>query len=85
MQSWWKRIAKALSRAAVPVDGDPGAWRSSPDGMRSGRNYRPGRLVASVKSSRRIARGDTPGRPTYQDSTIERSVWRDVHLPPPAA
>jgi hypothetical protein len=41
--------------------------------------------VASVKSSRRIARGDTPGRPTYQDSAIERSVWRDVHFPPPAA
>jgi hypothetical protein len=31
--------------------------------------------VASVKPSRRIARRDT----------IERSVWRDVHLPPPAA
>ena len=53
MESWWRRLAKALSRGAVPVDGDPGAWRMA----------------------RKIPRKDT----------IERIVWRDVHLPPPAA
>ena len=76
METWWKRWWQALSRAAVPVDGDPGAWRIRSDaGRRSRRRGRPGRLEACVEPSRRIASSDT----------IERSLWRDVHLPPPAA
>ena len=90
MQTWWKRWAERLSSSAVPIDGDPGTWRkpsetprkssdpwrsASDAGKRPGRRIRPGRLEASAGSRRRLAGG----------GAIERSVWRDLQLPPPAA
>ena len=81
MRTWWKRWAERLSSSAVPIDGDPGGWRN-PSGARSsrerrdrpGRSRRPGRLEASGGTNRRLAGG-----------TLDRSVWRDLQLPPPAA
>jgi hypothetical protein len=76
MATWWKRWAERLSRSAVPVDGDPGPWRGPLDpGIPKRRRSRPGRLEASAGTHRRLAGG----------GTIERSVWRDLQLPPPAA
>ena len=76
MATWWRRWAERLTRSAVPIDGDPGRWRkpSDPENAR-GRRVRPGRLEASPRTHGRLA-----GR-----GTIERTVWRDLHLPPPAA
>jgi len=74
MRTWWKRWAESLASRAVPIDGDPGKWRKlSERGDAGGRTIRPGRLEASAGPRRR------PG------GAIERSVWRDLQLPPPAA
>ena len=73
MTTWWRRWAERLSSSAVPIDVDPGTWREPSD--RGGRRARPGRLEAYAWTDRRLAGG----------GTIERSVWRDVQLPPPAA
>ena len=76
MTTWWKRWAERLSSSAVPIDGDPGTWRErSVRGNRGLRKVRPGRLEASAGTHRRPDGG----------GTIERSVWRDLQLPPPAA
>lgn len=76
MTTWWKRWAKRLSSSAVPMDGDPGTWRKPSDsGNRVGRRVGSGRLEASAGTHRRLAGGDT----------IERTVWRDLQFPPPAA
>ena len=76
MRTWLKRWAEGLSRGAVPIDGDPGKWRKpSHSGNAGGRAARPGRLEASVGAHRRLAGG----------GTIQRSLWRDLELPPPAA
>jgi len=76
MATWWKRWAERLSRSAVPIDGDPGMWRkpSGPENPR-GRRVRPNWLEASPRTHGRLAGG----------SAIERTVWRDLQLPPPAA
>jgi hypothetical protein len=76
MKTWWKRWAKRLSSSAVPIDGDPGTWRQPLDRESTGaRRVRPGKLEASAGTYRRLIGG----------GTIERSVWRDLQLPPPAA
>ena len=76
MKTWWKRWAERLTSSAVPIDGDPGTWRKPSDpGSRGERKIRPGRLEASGGAPRRLAGG----------GTVERSVWRDLQLPPPAA
>jgi hypothetical protein len=73
MTTWWRRWAERLSSSAVPIDGDPGKWREPSD--RGAKGVRPGRLEAFAGTHRRLASG----------GTIERSVWRDLQLPPPAA
>jgi hypothetical protein len=74
MATWWKRWAERLLRSAVPIDGDSGAWSTlSNPRRRTARKVRPGRLEA--RTVQRLASHDS----------IERSVWRDLQLPPPAA
>jgi hypothetical protein len=76
MTTWWRRWAERLSSSAVPIDGDPGSWRKPLDPRNGGgRKVRPGRLEAPAGTHRKLAGG----------GTIERSVWRDLQLPPPAA
>ena len=72
MTSWWRRWAGRLTTSAVPVDGDPGAWRKPSVRKNSrGRRVRPDL--------------PEPWMGTRGVDTIERALWRDVHIPPPAA